>query len=67
MPSGQLLPADWGRRSAVYDLSVGVDGLLYTILVSEWMDKHDLAKDIANRKKNEFPWKEEYIRAMLMH
>ena len=52
-----------------YFQQTGEDGVLYTILVSEWMDKSDLAKDIANRKKHEFPWKEEelwvYIRALI--
>jgi len=45
------------------------DGTLYTVLVTEWMDKSDLYKDISNRKKNEFPWKEEelwmYIRGLV--
>lgn len=47
----------------------GEDGMLYAILVTEWMEKRDLLKEIRDRKKKELPWREEelwvYMRALV--
>ena len=39
----------------------GEDQVLYAVIVTEWMDKSDLFKDITHRKKNEFPWSEKEL------